>query len=65
MPAIDCNPYLALSAILAGGLIGMEDELEPPAPFTEMAWGLEPDAAPRTARLDHHGGRRARGATSA
>jgi len=47
LPAVDCNPYLALSAILAGGLIGMEEELEPPAPFTEMAWGLEPDAAPR------------------
>ncbi len=47
VPAIDCNPYLALAAILAGGLIGIEDELEPPAPFQEMAWGLPTDAAPR------------------
>ena len=30
VPAIDCNPYLGLAAILAGGLIGIEDELEPP-----------------------------------
>ena len=25
VPAMDCNPYLVLAAILAGGLIGMED----------------------------------------
>lgn len=47
VPAIDCNPYLALAAILAGGLIGLEDELEPPPPFEGMAWGLPVDAAPR------------------
>jgi glutamine synthetase len=47
LPAVDCNPYLALAAILAGGLIGMDDELEPPPPFAAMAWGLEPGAAPR------------------
>jgi glutamine synthetase len=47
VPAVDCNPYLALSAILAGGLIGMADELVPPEPYEGMAWGLEPDAAPR------------------
>ncbi len=47
VPAVDCNPYLALAAILAGGQIGMEDALEPPPPFEEMAWGLRPDAAPR------------------
>ncbi len=47
VPAIDCNPYLAISAILAGGLIGMTDALEPPEPFARMAWGLEPGAAPR------------------
>lgn len=47
VPAADCNPYLALAAILAGGLIGMEDELEPPQPFERMAWGLVAEAAPR------------------
>jgi glutamine synthetase len=44
---MDSNPYLVLAAIVAGGLIGMEDELEPPPQFAEMAWGLPPDAAPR------------------
>jgi glutamine synthetase len=47
VPAMDCNPYLALAAILAGGRIGMESELEPPEPFADMAWGLPEDAAPR------------------
>jgi glutamine synthetase len=47
VPAMDSNPYLVLAAIIAGGMIGMEDELEPPEPFEEMAWGLAPDAAPR------------------
>jgi glutamine synthetase len=47
VPSGDVNIYLALAAILAGGLIGMEDELEPPPEFTEMAWLLPPDAAPR------------------
>lgn len=47
VPAMDSNPYLVLAAIIAGGIIGMEDELEPPPPFEEMAWGLHPDAAPR------------------
>ena len=47
VPAIDCNPYLCLAAILAGGLAGMEEELEPPEPFEDMAWGLLDDAAPR------------------
>jgi glutamine synthetase len=47
VPAIDCNPYLTLSVILAGGLIGMADGLEPPEPYEGMAWGLEPDAVPR------------------
>jgi len=47
VPAMDSNPYLVLAAIAAGGIVGMEDELEPPPPFEEMAWGLRPDAAPR------------------
>jgi glutamine synthetase len=47
VPSADCNIYLALAAILAGGLIGMGDRLEPPAEFKDMAWLLPPDAAPR------------------
>ena len=47
VPAMDSNPYLVLAAILAGGVIGIEDELEPPAAFDGMAWGLRPEVAPR------------------
>jgi glutamine synthetase len=47
VPSADCNIYLALAAILAGGMVGIEDELEPPPEFEGMAWGLPPDAAPR------------------
>ena len=46
-PSADCNIYLALAATLAGGLIGMEDGLEPPPELEGMAWLLPPDAAPR------------------
>jgi glutamine synthetase len=47
VPSCDCNIYLALSSVLAGGLIGIDDELEPPPEFRDMAWLLPPDAAPR------------------
>jgi glutamine synthetase len=47
VPSGDVNIYLALAAILAGGLIGMENELEPPPEFTEMAWLLPPGTTPR------------------
>jgi glutamine synthetase len=47
VPSGDCNMYLAIAAILAGGMIGIEDELEPPPEYEGMAWGLPPDAAPR------------------
>jgi glutamine synthetase len=47
VPSSDSNIYLALAAIIGGGLIGMEDELSPPPELREMAWLLPPDAAPR------------------
>lgn len=47
VPSGDCNAYLALAAILAGGMIGIEDELEPLPQFEGMAWALPPEAAPR------------------
>lgn len=47
VPSSDCNIYLALAATLAGGLIGMEEELAPPPELREMAWLLPPEAAPR------------------
>ncbi len=40
LAASDCNPYAALAALLAGGLAGMEEDLEPPPPFEGMAWAL-------------------------
>jgi glutamine synthetase len=47
VPSGDCNIYLTIAAILAGGLIGLEDGLEPPPQYEGMAWGLPPDSAPR------------------
>jgi len=46
VPSCDVNPYLALAAILAGGMVGLEDELEPPPEFEGMAWALPPGTAP-------------------
>lgn len=33
IPGADCNPYLALAAILAAGLDGITNQIEPPPPF--------------------------------
>lgn len=40
MGAGDLHPHLAAAAILAGGMAGLDEQLEPPAPFPKMAWGL-------------------------
>ena len=34
LPGADANPYLAYAAALAAGLDGLENEIEPPAPFS-------------------------------
>lgn len=47
VPSGDCNIYLAIASALAGGLIGIEDGLEPPPELEGMAWMLPPDAVPR------------------
>ncbi len=47
VPSADCNIYLALASALAGGLVGIEDSLEPPPEQEGMAWMLPPGAAPR------------------
>ena len=39
----DLNPYLALAAILAGGIVGIEQAIDPPEPLPIMAWGLPDD----------------------
>ncbi|MFO1036805.1 MAG: glutamine synthetase family protein [Geminicoccaceae bacterium] len=41
----DANPYLALAAILAGVLHGLEEKLEAPAPSTGCAYTDDPDGA--------------------
>jgi glutamine synthetase len=43
--AADLNPYLALAAILAGGIVGIEQGIEPPDELRVLAWGL-PDSYP-------------------
>ncbi|MEM7285310.1 MAG: glutamine synthetase family protein [Actinomycetota bacterium] len=40
MGAGDLHPHYAAAAILAGGLAGLDGQLEPPARFQKMAWGL-------------------------
>ena len=47
VPSADCNIYLALAVILAGGMAGIEEGLEPPPQFEGMAWALPPGVAPR------------------
>jgi glutamine synthetase len=36
----DANPYLVLAAVLAGGIAGIEQNIEPPAPLGVTGWGL-------------------------
>lgn len=40
LPGADVNPYLALAAILAGVVAGIEQKVEPPEQVTDMAWCL-------------------------
>jgi glutamine synthetase len=41
IPGADANPYLAFAAMLAAGLHGLENELEPPAMFEGNAYADE------------------------
>ena len=41
--ASDANPYLVLATLLAGGLAGLEHELEPDEPVVGLPWGLPTD----------------------
>ena len=45
VPSADCNIYLALAAILAGGIAGLREGAEPPPAFEGMAWALPPGVA--------------------
>jgi glutamine synthetase len=46
MAAADANPYLVAAVVLAGGLAGLEQRIDPPAPSTNLPWGL-PDGHDR------------------
>jgi glutamine synthetase len=50
VPGGDVNPYLAISAIIAGGLHGVENELEVPAPLTGNAYDSDVEHLPTTLR---------------
>lgn len=39
-PDPSCNPYLALAAILAAGLDGIENKIEPPAPINKNVYQM-------------------------
>jgi glutamine synthetase len=43
--AADVNVYLALAAMLAGGIAGLDHALEPPPEHGGLAWGEPPDRA--------------------
>ena len=38
----DLNPYLALAAIIAGGISGVNHAITAPKEFKKLAWGLPP-----------------------
>jgi len=50
VPGGDVNPYLAISAIVAGGLHGIEHELPLPAPLSGNAYDSDVDHLPTTLR---------------
>ncbi|MFS0866221.1 glutamine synthetase family protein [Microbacterium sp. 179-B 1A2 NHS] len=50
VPGGDVNPYLAISAIIAGGLHGIENELELPEPLTGNAYDSDVAHLPTTLR---------------
>jgi len=41
----DVNVYLALAVILAGGIAGLDGDIEPPDEYTGLAWGEPPGSA--------------------
>ena len=51
VPSSDCNIYLALAAILAGGMIGIEDRLEPPSAVRGHGLGAAARGGPEASSL--------------
>jgi glutamine synthetase len=50
VPGGDVNPYLAIAAIIAGGLHGVENELPMPDPLAGNAYSSDVDHLPTTLR---------------
>jgi glutamine synthetase len=51
IPGADCNPYLALAALLAAGVDGLSNHIEPPDPFVGDVYGARDiDRVPETLR---------------
>jgi glutamine synthetase len=50
MPGADANPYLAFAAIIAAGLHGIENGLEPPPAFSGNAYESDVARLPGTLR---------------
>jgi glutamine synthetase len=50
IPGGDVNPYLAFAAMIASGLHGIEQSLEPPAPLEGNAYESDADRFPSTMR---------------
>ena len=44
LPGADANPYLAFAAAIAGGLDGIENQIEPPAQFVGDAYASDAEA---------------------
>lgn len=45
----DANPYLLAATVLAGGLVGLEEDIEAPDEFRYLAWNI-PDRIPQLPR---------------
>ncbi len=50
IPGADMNPYPAIAALLAGGIAGIEQKIEPPAPMTGDAYAGGAEHIPTTLR---------------
>lgn len=50
VPGADMNPYLAIAAMLAAGIAGIEEKIEPPAPSAGDAYEGEAEHIPTTLR---------------
>jgi glutamine synthetase len=50
IPGGDVNPYLAFAALLAAGLHGIENELEPPPPLEGNAYESDAERFPHSLR---------------